>query len=296
MLQSIKDLSIKLKISGFVIPSTISFGILMTVLSLYLLNDFKVTALDDFSAVLQQIEASSSTDSKKIDNQELLKGIEEKANTKLNTTAYLLISIVVGVIIMATVGALFIAHLIAKPITGVADGLENISSGDADLTQRLPVKADDETGHVSKFFNIFLEKLQGIIKDLQQSGIQVNKAAASIYAHIKIIQEKSESTKEISQKVYRSAGYMSRDMTEISTVLSESTENIHGISNAVDELSQTVTEISETSAKAHSNTENARKKWNFWKGMFRNLEKPDRISAKLLTLLQKSPNRLICSL
>ncbi len=260
MLQYLRDLSIRLKISGFVIPSTIAFGIVMTFLALYFLNDYKNASIADFKEVIQQVQTVDGDKASTKDTDQLLQQISTQADEKINKIGIVFISIVVGVIIMATIGALVIAGLIAKPISRAASGLENISSGDADLTQRLPAEASDETGMVCKYFNRFLEKLQKIISNLQNSSEQVNNSALSIHGLIGTIQEKASSAKDVSQKVFRSAGYMSNDMTEISSVLEESTGNIHVISTAVEELTSTVTEISETSEKAHMNTENTKKK------------------------------------
>ena len=260
MLQILKDLSIRLKISGFVVPSTIAFGVVMTFLALYFLNDYKDTTIDEFRLVIEDIKKADQETFAKQDTEKILLQISKRSEEKIDRIATLLISIVFAVIIMATVGAMIISGLIGKPVQRVADGLRNISSGDADLTQRLPVSANDETGKVSRFFNTFLEKLQGTIRNLQGTADQVNDAAITIHSLIGTIQDKSSSAKNVSQTVFRSAGYMSKDMQEISTILAESTGNIQVISVAVHELSETVTEISETSGKAHHNTENARKK------------------------------------
>lgn len=281
MLQTLKDLSIRVKISSFVIPSTIAFGIMMTCLALFFLHDFKYSALDDFKIVIQEMQDSDSSGKAVTNTDTLVENISKKADQKLADIAVILISIVVAVIIMATIGAVIISTMIAKPVKFAAIGLENISSGDADLTQRLPVSANDETGKVSHFFNVFLEKLQGVIKKLQASGVKLNKAAASIHSLLKVIQEKSSHAKSSAQTVFRSAGYMSSDMKELSSVLDKSTENIHEISTSIDQLSETVNEIAETSGKAHLNTENARNKMEQLEGEVQALGKAGQDISKV---------------
>jgi methyl-accepting chemotaxis protein len=260
MLHFFKDLSIKTKIAGFVVPSTIAFGVVMTILALYLLNDYKSSSQKDFIAVVHSIEKDGKAESTSKNSEELLKNIAVKADEKINTIGMLFISIVAAVIVLATIGAILISGLIAKPVQRVADGLENISSGDADLTQRLPVTANDETGRVSRFFNIFLVNLQKLIKQLQGDADLLNSAAKSIHATLTVIAEKAVSAKSVSQTVFRSAGYMSKDMKEISSTMEETTGTINVVSVAIDELTSTVNEISATSAKAHTNTENTKKK------------------------------------
>lgn len=251
MIEFLKNLSIKSKIFWFVVPSTIAFGVLLTLLALFFLNDFKDQSIRNFS---QAIEAQQSSKMESADGGKILSELNKKAEAIISNTAMTFSSIVVVVIILAAIGALIVATLIAKPIGRVAEGLENISSGDADTTQRLPVTSNDETGKVSKYFNKFLEKLQVIIKNLQGDTDKLNEAAGSIHGLIKTIQEKTASANTISQTLFRSAGYQSRDMDAIALVIEESTGNFHNISSSVDELTASVTEIANTSARAHANT------------------------------------------
>lgn len=260
MFQFFNDLSIRTKIASFVIPSTIAFGVVMTILALYLLNDYKSASQNDFMTVINSIKKNENADSANKATEELLKNIAVKADEKMHTIGVILISIVAAVIVMATIGAMIISSLIAKPVQRVAAGLENISSGDADLTQRLPVTANDETGKVSMFFNTFVMNLQKIITKLQGDADQLNGAAISIHTTLKIIEEKATSTKTTSQTLFRSAGHMTHDMQEIASIMEESTGNINIVSTAIDELTSTVNEISATSAKAHANTEKTRAK------------------------------------
>ena len=259
-MQFLKDLSISTKISGFVIPSTIAFGVIMTCLTMYFLNDFNQTTIKDFQQVLQQLQSQQSQVYSPANMEKLLQDISTKTDGTIRNTGIVFIAVVVVVIILAAIGAMIISNLIGKPVQRVATGLENISSGDADLTQRLSVTANDETGRVSRFFNAFLEKLQTMIKNLQKNADDLNTSSLSIYSLIKVIQEKTASAKTISKTVFRSSGYMSADMKEISAVLEESTGNINVISISVGELTKTVAEISNTSGKAHLNTENTKTK------------------------------------
>ena len=273
MLQFCRDLSIRLKISGFVIPSTIAFGIVMTFLTLYFLNDYKAELLTGFAESIKEIQTDGNQQQLGASAEVLLEKLSAQADEKIHNIAYIFISIVVVVIIMATIGAMIISGMIGKPVQQVALRLENISSGDADLTQRLTRTANDETGQVSRFFNAFLEKLQGIIRTLQGDADLLTSAAQSIYHLIEVIRQKVASTKQLSQTLFRSAGYMSSDMKEISTILEESTANIAMISSAVGELTETVAEISKTSGKAHLNTEDTKRKMEMLKNEVNELEK-----------------------
>ncbi|WEM43285.1 methyl-accepting chemotaxis protein [Photobacterium sp. DA100] len=60
----------------------------------------------------------------------------------------------------------FAASRLVAPIRRVAERLEDIATGEGDLTQRLDVDQNDEVGQLALWFNRFLDKLQVTIGDV----------------------------------------------------------------------------------------------------------------------------------
>jgi methyl-accepting chemotaxis protein len=58
------------------------------------------------------------------------------------------------------------ANRIVAPMRTVVERLNEIASGDGDLTQRLQVQSQDEMGALARAFNLFLDKLQGTISQV----------------------------------------------------------------------------------------------------------------------------------
>ena len=76
-------------------------------------------------------------------------------------------------IVLFTIGAVIIFALVLtfamRPLNSLKDAINEIATGNADLTQRLPQTSKDEIGEVVKGFNKFEEKLQSIIADIKNS-------------------------------------------------------------------------------------------------------------------------------
>ncbi|MFA0056693.1 methyl-accepting chemotaxis protein [Vibrio echinoideorum] len=87
----------------------------------------------------------------------------------------------------------FASLSIVKPIRQVVERLNDIASGEGDLTQRLEVKSKDEIGQLSKGFNLFLDKLQHTIKEVIQTTEQVASTTSQAKASASSTRESSES-------------------------------------------------------------------------------------------------------
>ncbi|CAH7263710.1 Methyl-accepting chemotaxis protein [Vibrio chagasii] len=87
----------------------------------------------------------------------------------------------------------FASLSIVKPIRQVVERLNDIASGEGDLTQRLEVKSQDEIGQLSKGFNLFLDKLQHTIKEVIYTTEQVANTTSQAKASASSTRESSES-------------------------------------------------------------------------------------------------------
>lgn len=96
--------------------------------------------------------------------------------------------IVLGLAIIA-----FASLSIVKPIRQVVERLDDIASGEGDLTQRLEVKSEDEVGQLAQGFNRFLDKLQPTIKEVIATSEQVASTTSAAKASASSTRQSSES-------------------------------------------------------------------------------------------------------
>jgi len=72
------------------------------------------------------------------------------------------LSAIAGLVILLLLCAFLLMRVIA-PIHGLTHSMEDIASGEGDLTSRLPQNEEDEIGRLGAAFNHFVEKIQDVI-------------------------------------------------------------------------------------------------------------------------------------
>ncbi len=99
------------------------------------------------------------------------------------TSLVIKISVFVAVafLIMLVLVAL-IVRSISKPLSAIEHLIHDIAQGEGDLTRRLDYTGRDELGSICSGFNMFMEKLHGIISSVANNSAQVASAATQLMA------------------------------------------------------------------------------------------------------------------
>ena len=116
--------------------------------------------------------------------------------------------------------------IIIKPLTLVKKSIEEIASGSADLTKRLPISTKDEIGEVVNGFNKFTEKLQSIMKDLKISNSTLEEAGDELNAST---DDTSNAIKDILNNI-----------NEMQTQISNQTDSVSQTAGAVNEIASNI--------------------------------------------------------
>lgn len=67
-----------------------------------------------------------------------------------------------------------------KPVIALKHTVKDLSSGNGDLTHRLPVTSDDDLGQISKDINTFIENLQHMMLDISQATEHIGSSISSL--------------------------------------------------------------------------------------------------------------------
>ncbi|NLD36064.1 MAG: methyl-accepting chemotaxis protein [Desulfatiglans sp.] len=174
----------------------------------------------------------------------------EAGTTYRNTIITFFIIIAIGVLI-GLLMAFILGRGITKPVKAAIAGLRDIAEGEGDLTRRLNISSKDEVGELARWFDTFIGKLQGIISDVAQSTNTLGVSSKDLSG---LSSEMSEGTGNISSKsrtVASASEQMSSSMVSIAASMEQASTNLDIVASSAEEMSATVNEIAK-------NAENAR--------------------------------------
>lgn len=103
-------------------------------------------------------------------------GLVEKSEvmSAANTMTVTILIISAVLIIVFILIASYISKVISSPIVEVSDGLAEIAQGGGDLTRRLTIKTKDETAKLANSFNLFLNLIADLVRQINECALDVS--------------------------------------------------------------------------------------------------------------------------
>ncbi len=147
-------------------------------------------------------------------------------------------SLVLGVFI-----AVFTTRRITHSINKASGMLADIANGDGDLTKRLEINTNDEIGEMAGWFNLFVEKLQKMIREVAEESKTVENATAKLDSVAGQMTQSSQDVYRNSNNISGAAEQMSDNISSVAAAMEETATNINMVSDAVEKMSVTIEEI-----------------------------------------------------
>ncbi|MFY8300906.1 methyl-accepting chemotaxis protein [Pseudoalteromonas sp. SS15] len=136
-------------------------------------------------------------------------GLLKKSEVMASANAMTWVIVVVSILLLLLLSPLsvYLARLISNPIIEVTDGLEQISQGEGDLSQRLQIRSNDETGKLAGSFNQFLGSISALVNEINDSSGSINQS--------------SDKTKALSQNLSNSIQMQQMALEQAATAINE---------------------------------------------------------------------------
>jgi len=239
--------------------------------------DDQYKVLSDNLAKLSQLQ-NSRIDSK----------IKEAKSGMLFLSALTVILIVSSLVITA-IFSMIISGFIVFPIKRLAKILKEVSQGDGDLTVRIEVRSNDEVGMMSKYFNIFVEKMHEIIKDVKESANLVSASSSEISSTITHFSDNAQSQAAFAEEISASVEEISASVSLIAERSEQQYESMKSLFSKLISLGKVIDEmggkLSDTFELSKRMYNEANAEWSTIKVMSQSMEKISQSSKEMINIV-----------
>ncbi len=175
----------------------------------------------------------------------------------------------VGVIAAIMIAMYFMLKLVVlRPLKAMTDISKDIAQGEGDLTKRVPVEGEDEIAHLGRWFNVFIEKLEGMIAkvthvtnrvasssvELSATADQMSRAAEALTTRTAqtaaAVEEMNATVGQVAQNSGTAAGMAQETVQTAQTgqgVVSETIDGMRQISESVSQSAKIISALGQSS-------------------------------------------------
>jgi len=169
--------------------------------------------------------------------------------TARDISSYMLI--IASLIVLLLIATVYLSvYFPLLPLSKIEKNINEIASGNADLTKRMTVSSSDEVGEVTKGFNKFMEKLQTIMKDIKGSRLEIDSSGSNLTAGLqdsmasidtivgdimKVNSQLSQQT-ECVESTARSVGKIAMNIAQLEQMIANQSDSVSKAGSAVEEM------------------------------------------------------------
>jgi methyl-accepting chemotaxis protein len=113
--------------------------------------------------------------------------------------------------------------------------VKDVAEGEGDLTKRIPI-SQDEIGEVAKWFNVFLDKLQNMIKSVADAAREVDSVSADV--------------SQASQQISANSQETSAQANVVSNAAAQVSENLQTVATGAEQMGVSIKEIARNASEA----------------------------------------------
>ncbi|MDR2582250.1 MAG: methyl-accepting chemotaxis protein [Fibromonadaceae bacterium] len=182
----------------------------------------------------------------------------EKQEVEETLSQIIEVMILIGFIcfVIAIVIAVVVGKSIAKPLVHMVEALKNITSGEGDLTQTIPVQSKDETGELAGYFNKLMAVLRkpiGEAKSIVSHLVSVSEDLSSVSG---LLASASEETLQQSNEATKTTEQMSENINSMASGAEESSVSANEVAGAVVQVATNINAMASGAEEASANVNN----------------------------------------
>ena len=165
----------------------------------------------------------------------------EQTNTKSTSVKTIVATtLVVAVALLSAIGW-GLVRTVRRALYGLRDRMTDIATGEGDLTARLPEDSSDEAGEVARAVNLFIARVQDVIRQMAGAADTLDGSVQTLSAMTAQMSANADETSNQAVTVTRAADDVSRNVSTLSAGSEQMSASIREISMNASEAAQVAT-------------------------------------------------------
>ncbi|EAQ77006.1 methyl-accepting chemotaxis protein [Blastopirellula marina] len=151
-------------------------------------------------------------------------------------------------------GAFWILRTLRNRFANLAGSMRDIAEGDSDLRKRLP-ESKDEFGEVSKWFNVFATRLQGLVGNVRTNSNTLNHSASELFSTANLLSSGVQNARSSTTTMAAAAEEMSASLAQLDATCKSIGNNIGGVASNIGDMAESVREIASNAEQTAATTD-----------------------------------------
>jgi methyl-accepting chemotaxis protein len=139
--------------------------------------------------------------------------------------------------------AAYLQKYLSQPLYQVVSRMKEIAHGDGDLTKRLEILTRDEIGEIAEAFNLFVEKMQNLVKGIAGTGQTLLTSSGQLTETSGVMSAATQETSSQANAVSAGARQVSQNLQVVSTAT-------QGMSSSIREIAQSANQAAHVATSA----------------------------------------------
>ena len=165
---------------------------------------------------------------------------------------------VLGIAVLVLIAVfIWLGASIIRPIKKTQVMLKDIAQGEGDLTARLEIHGRDEIGEMAAWFNTFMEKLQGVIRQVLANVQTLSEAAGRMSSVASNMSDGAEELSAQAGSLSENADHVQKNMNGAAAASEQLSNSVGSMASAVEEMTASIAEISHNASNSARTAESA---------------------------------------
>ncbi len=194
-------------------------------------NRAYTSVVNDLLQRTEEFEQASS----KIINREVDKTQQSKGSAFFN----IIVTVIISILLLIITYFLTLKSIVS-PVRKIADTLNDISSGDGDLTQQLIVTGDDEISELSHSFNDFIQQIRQLITQLNHIVEQLDHTATDLATQSQQTPQQIQTQQSATDSVNSDMNEMALHVEDVFQAAQHADSSMQTMSDSVQQSQQVI--------------------------------------------------------